>query len=94
VCYTVGTGVDKNVRRARKHYRASGAAGYQPGVEHMKVLTMCATCGAENKHMVCAKCVCVSFCDAQCQSRSWPHPHRARCQAAVREAKTVVGETD
>ena len=94
MCYTMGVGVAKNVRRAVKHYRAAAAAGYPAAVTQMKLLTTCRACGAEKTHRVFGKCVCVSFCDAQYQSRCWPHPHRARCQAAVREAKTVMGETD
>jgi hypothetical protein len=57
----------------------------------MKRLTTCRACGAEKTHRVCAKCVCVSFCDAQCQSRCWPHPHRAHCQAHVRALEASLG---
>jgi hypothetical protein len=83
-CYATGVGVAKNVRRAVKHYRAAAAAGYPAAVTQMKLLTTCRACGAEKTHRVFGKCVCVSFCDAQYQSRCWPHPHRARCQAFVR----------
>jgi TPR repeat protein len=90
-CYATGVGVGKDVRRAVKHYRASAAAGFPPAVTRMKVLTTCAACGAENTHRTCAGCVCVSFCDAQCQSRCRPHPHQARCQKLVRVQEASLG---
>jgi TPR repeat protein len=79
ICYAMGVGIAKDVRRAVKHYRVSAAASFPSAVDVMKKLTTCAACGAENTHRVCGKCVFVSYCDARCQSRCWPHPHRARC---------------
>jgi TPR repeat protein len=90
-CYAAGVGVAKDVRQARKHYRASAAAGYPAAVSCMKRLTTCFACGAENTHRVCARCVGVSFCDTQCQSRCWPHPHQAASQASVRRLEASLG---
>jgi TPR repeat protein len=90
-CYATGVGVGKDVRRAVKQYRAGAAAGYPPAVDWMKRLTTCAACGVENTHRTCGKCVGVSFFDAQCQSREWPHPHQARCQAFVHAQEAGLG---
>ena len=83
MCYAEGVGIVKSVRRAVKHFRASADAGHLGATERMKVLTSCATCGAEDTRMICGGCVSASYCDVQCQRTDWQRSHKAPCRARV-----------
>jgi hypothetical protein len=99
--YLQGEGVERNPELGVSWLRRSADQGFgsahyllatcSPAVDWMKLLTSCLACGAGNTHRVCAKCVAVSFCDARCQSRCWPHPHRAHCRGIVRAQEASLG---
>ena len=45
-------------------------------------LSGCGYCGKiPEKPMKCAKCMQVTYCDKECQTRDWKQGHKKKCKA-------------
>jgi len=76
-------GYAKILERAKKYMKSSAAQGEPTAIANLKLMTVCAQCGADNASGgVCAGCRQVHYCNRACQRLHWRdplNPHKAHC---------------